>query len=259
MPSLQTVETVTIRPPMSHDTKRARSRALASVVELASWEEERKIPTATKEELDALARTAAAAFAVDTDDKIVYWNAGAEKLLGRAASDTLGKPCHEVLGGSDPFGNRYCSARCPMMSLTAAGCTPEPSCMEVKRHGADGAKVRMRTIALPEPGPRFTTLVHLLDPDEDHRLEKLVSDLRATAKGEPVSKAPAASGAANPLTPREREVVLFLSNGFAALNIAARLNLSHATVRNHIQNILRKLEVHGQVEAVSLAFRNGWI
>ena len=43
------------------------------------------------------------------------------------------------------------------------------------------------------------------------------------------------------------------------LNIAAKLNLSHATVRNHIQNVLRKLEVHSQVEAVALAFRRGWI
>ena len=43
------------------------------------------------------------------------------------------------------------------------------------------------------------------------------------------------------------------------LNIAAKLNLSHATVRNHIQNVLRKLDVHSQVEAVALSFRRGWI
>jgi len=62
-----------------------------------------------------------------------------------------------------------------------------------------------------------------------------------------------------PLSRREHEIVTLLSDGYAALNIAARLNLSHATVRNHIQNALRKLEVHSQVEIVALALRRGWV
>ena len=62
-----------------------------------------------------------------------------------------------------------------------------------------------------------------------------------------------------PLSRREHEIVALLADGYAALNIAARLNLSHATVRNHIQNALRRLEVHSQVELVSLALRRGWV
>ena len=37
------------------------------------------------------------------------------------------------------------------------------------------------------------------------------------------------------------------------------LDLSLATVRNHIHNILEKLDVHSKLEAVSLAFRQGWV
>ena len=71
---------------------------------------------------------------------------------------------------------------------------------------------------------------------------------------------PAAAGAGScPLSKREHEIVALLADGWAALNIAARLNLSHATVRNHIQNALRKLEVHSQVEIVALALRSGWV
>ena len=62
-----------------------------------------------------------------------------------------------------------------------------------------------------------------------------------------------------PLSKREHEIVALLADGYAALNIAARLNLSHATVRNHIQNALRRLEVHSQVEIVALALRRGWV
>jgi DNA-binding NarL/FixJ family response regulator len=71
---------------------------------------------------------------------------------------------------------------------------------------------------------------------------------------------PRASKAAScPLSKREHEIVALLADGWAALNIAARMNLSHATVRNHIQNALRKLEVHSQVEIVALALRRGWV
>ena len=38
-----------------------------------------------------------------------------------------------------------------------------------------------------------------------------------------------------------------------------RLRSRLATVRNHIHNILEKLDVHSKLEAVSLAFRQGWV
>jgi DNA-binding NarL/FixJ family response regulator len=61
------------------------------------------------------------------------------------------------------------------------------------------------------------------------------------------------------LSKREREIVMLLSNGYAALNIAAKLNIARTTVRNHISNVLQKLEVHSRVEAVALSIRRGWI
>lgn len=89
-------------------------------------------------------------------------------------------------------------------------------------------------------------------------LESLVASLRATV-GPAGLRLVDPPGLASPLTAREREIIVQLSNGYAAINIAARLDLSYTTVRNHIQNTLRKLEVHSQVEAVALSFRSGWI
>jgi DNA-binding NarL/FixJ family response regulator len=94
--------------------------------------------------------------------------------------------------------------------------------------------VHSATLRIPGAVPRAERTVYLLDP-----------------RG---SKA-----AVCPLSRREHEIVTLLADGWAALNIAARLNLSHATVRNHIQNALRKLEVHSQVEIVALALRRGWV
>ncbi|MEO6324128.1 MAG: LuxR C-terminal-related transcriptional regulator [Thermoanaerobaculia bacterium] len=221
-----------------------------------SWADE-EASVVSSDALDVIARTATAAFAVDPSDRIIYWNKGAEKLLGRTAENAIGLMCHDVLKGSDPFGNLYCTAQCPIMSLMKVGTTAAPFCLDVERAEPNRLKVRMQTVAYPKEGTDFTALVHLLDVNDDQRLEKLVAELRETAKG--ITIVPLPEGTPNPLTTREREIVDLLSNGFAALNIAARLNLSHATVRNHIQNILRKLEVHSQVEAIAVSFRNHWI
>jgi DNA-binding NarL/FixJ family response regulator len=61
------------------------------------------------------------------------------------------------------------------------------------------------------------------------------------------------------LTAREREVLGWMAAGLQNKEIAQKLELSLATVRNHIHNTLEKLEVHSKLEAVSLAFRNGWV
>jgi len=212
-----------------------------------------------RDAVDVLARSAAAAFALDRSGHVVYWNEGAEKLLGWRAEEVLGRCCYELLSGNDPFGNRYCGHNCPIVSAMTAGTEPAAFFMDVKSRGASRVKVRVRTAALPEPGPRFTALVHLVDRGDDERLEAVLKELHGSMEGETLPPRPEAVTHANPFGPREREIILALSNGYLSLNIAARLNLSRATVRNHIQNILRKLGVHSQVEAVSVAIRHGWI
>lgn len=59
------------------------------------------------------------------------------------------------------------------------------------------------------------------------------------------------------LTPREREILQFLAEGVTTTGIAGRLVLSQATVRNHVQNILTKLDAHSKLEAVTIALRHG--
>ncbi len=155
-------------------------------------------PNDTALRFSASSRTEPAAFATDRRRRVVYWNAGAERLLGVPRSAVVGYALDELVsqGVLDPI---------------AGTCILE----------------------IPGAGGRTDRTVYLL---------------RSEAAPEPC-----------PLTDRERGIVELLSDGYAALNIAARLGLSHATIRNHIQNILRKLNVHSQVEAVALALRRGWI
>lgn len=55
------------------------------------------------------------------------------------------------------------------------------------------------------------------------------------------------------LTPRELELLEQLKNGLTYDQIASNLFISSGTVRKHIENIYRKLEVNNKVEAVQKA------
>jgi len=54
------------------------------------------------------------------------------------------------------------------------------------------------------------------------------------------------------LSPREREILKLLAEGFYTDEIARDLGLSKHTVRVHRTNILTKLGVHSMVRAVAL-------
>jgi DNA-binding NarL/FixJ family response regulator len=53
------------------------------------------------------------------------------------------------------------------------------------------------------------------------------------------------------LTPREEEVLGYLSKGFANKEIAVKMSVSYETVRDHLRNIYEKLHVHSRTEAVA--------
>ncbi len=50
------------------------------------------------------------------------------------------------------------------------------------------------------------------------------------------------------LTARETEILKLVAKGLSYKQIAERLVLSHRTVQNHVQNSLRKLQLHNRVE-----------
>ncbi|MFI5179946.1 MAG: LuxR C-terminal-related transcriptional regulator [Thermoanaerobaculia bacterium] len=213
----------------------------------------------TEDALDLIAGSDTAAFAMDRNERIIYWNAAAERLLGWKSDEMIGKVCFSALAGRDPFGNLYCMRDCAIVRTAIEGANVEPFIMEVGRRKGGTQRVKVRVVPLPAGGRTVSCLMHLVERGDPAELERLVSSLRAAARPATESGKPDPMLSVSPLTVREREIVVLLSNGYAALNIAAKLNLSHATVRNHIQNILRKLEVHSQVEAIAVAFRRGWI
>ncbi len=63
----------------------------------------------------------------------------------------------------------------------------------------------------------------------------------------------------NVLTPREMEILELVADGLSNKEIAQRLIISLHTVKNHVHNILEKLEVGGRYAAVTYAYEHRWL
>jgi DNA-binding CsgD family transcriptional regulator len=61
------------------------------------------------------------------------------------------------------------------------------------------------------------------------------------------------------LTPRQQQTLELLAQGRSTTEIAQQLQISQATVRNHVRSLLTELRVRTRIEAVVIAFRNDWL
>lgn len=63
----------------------------------------------------------------------------------------------------------------------------------------------------------------------------------------------------NPLTEREREILVRVARGEDVAAMAAALHLSSGTVRNHLSTAIQKLGVSNRFEAARRAQESGWV
>lgn len=86
---------------------------------------------------------------------------------------------------------------------------------------------------------------HILHPDATITLE---------AQQQELANAP---HTANPLTPRERDVLAELTKGKSNKEIASSLFVTEKTIKTHISNIFSKLEVQDRTQAALYAVKHG--
>ncbi len=67
-----------------------------------------------------------------------------------------------------------------------------------------------------------------------------------------------ADGRFEGLSPRERHVLALLSEGCSNKEIARRLTLQEVTVKAHLKQVFRKLDVTNRTQAVKLVLQAGW-
>ena len=201
-----------------------------------------------------LSNTADGVCGVGHDGRIVLWNRAAERILGHVARDVLGRPCCDVFVGRDAGGNRLCYRGCHILALVGQGEMVQH--FEMATRTKQGKPVWLDISILVVPGSRrdLATTVHLFrDATVTHEVEALVRQ-RLTE-----TTLPPTNGAKNggSLTRRELEILRLLAAGANTRTMATRLRVSPATIRNHVQNMFGKLEVHSRLEAVACATRHG--
>lgn len=189
--------------------------------------------------LERALRSGAPLFTFDEEQRIRSWNAAAEEITGIAAEEIVGRQCWEALCAHDEAGGLVCHAGCSFHRLLRENWPVTPPTLLVRT--SDGPR-RMRV-------PMVTL-----------RERKLFAALLVES-GEPAATKPATNGnGARPsLTPRQHEVLTMLADGKQARRIAAELQLSEMTVRNHIRSILRELGCTSQLSAVAEARRLGLV
>lgn len=210
---------------------------------------------------EALSNSADGAFVIDGDLRIVYCNKAAEAMLGFDNDNVVGQFCYRLLRGYDGGRHSVCKARCQVAKMTLNS-KPVPN-YDIHIRTNYGVKRWLNMSVFPYRMAHTNgskVIVHLFH-ELNHRKvnEKLFTDMvgvlnriQATPPGNGTEREPLLEA----LTPREGEILMLLVKGYGTQDIAKRLSISINTVRNHIQHIFEKLQVHTRLEAVAFALKH---
>ena len=209
------------------------------------------------------------AYAMSLDQRIVFWNQGAEQILGYSADEVLGRRCYETLTGMAPGAlTPACLNGCPSIRALQRGTTPHRVELEMRCASGERKTVRLTPMIICQPAEDAPLMVHLFDEEDDTRSsEQMAESVRAElSQGgtDVVSHSPPGSPAAEPaasegasLTARELEVLQLVALGRSTSEIATSLRISEHTVRNHVRHFRGKLNASTKLEAVLTALRSG--
>ena len=168
---------------------------------------------------------------------------------------------------------------------------PDVVLMDIRMPELDGLEATRRIVAVGPGGPRVIILT-TFDLDQyvyaalragasgfllkDVTPEHLVAAVHLVRDGDALlapsitrrlverfarrdADLPAVPGDLASLTPRELEVLRLLARGLSNAELAARFQLSEATVKTHVARILAKLRLRDRVQAVVAAYECGLV
>ena len=204
-------------------------------------------------------------YAMSLDQRIVFWNQGAERILGHPAHKVLGRHCYEVVAGlASGRLTPACVNGCPSLLSLQAGAIPNAVRMQMLCSSGERKTVNLTPMVVSGVVDDAPLMVHLFDDrvgtqSPDQILAAVKSELgRGGARVVSDDPAPALpSLGAAPLTSRELEVLTLVALGRTTSSIAEALGISEHTVRNHVRNFRRKLNAATKLEAVLTALRRG--
>jgi DNA-binding NarL/FixJ family response regulator len=140
----------------------------------------------------------------------------------------------------------------PLVKILAFGIADEVD--DVADFAEAGARA---CLPLGAPFEELTLAVHELHRERTRCSPALAARLVARIAALEQEEPPAVDPSDAELTGRERQVLAFLVVGLTNKEIAQRLDVAVATVKNHVHNLLAKLGVHRRQDAVRTAYLTG--
>jgi PAS domain S-box-containing protein len=186
--------------------------------------------------------TADAAFAVDSAGRISAWNKAAAELFGLSEAQVINDQCHKVFQCADENGP-VCSERCVIeRAAVDEGLLTNFDLRIQTRSGK--LWCNLSALIANDSVSRVRHAIYIVRPVEiQKRLEQALSEFVRTQ----TLPAPHVNVR---LTSREVEVLKSLAKGHSTRKIANQLNISSATVNNHVKHILTKFDAHTRLEAI---------
>jgi DNA-binding CsgD family transcriptional regulator len=226
------------------------------------------IPASRHEEMEApmtmfsdIARHSLnALFTIDRDQRVTFWNQACEDLTGVSADDATGRPCHEILRGQDCSGRPFCGPDCPVARLSKGGPSPAKFSIRISAGEAGRVQLNVGTMLVPSDVEGEWMVAHFMQrghcKSSVGSLDRINMGAQLNGKNYQIGAPGFSSQGVGLLTEREREILCLMAYGHTTDVISQRLHISVTTVRNHIQRLMVKLNVHSRVEAVSCAHRH---
>lgn len=204
------------------------------------------------------------AFAVDGTGLIEAWNSAAEQLFGVTVEQAIGQPCGVIVQGMDECG-LVCSENCTVQQAVRRHQPMANFDLEVQTvRGQHWCNVSV--LIADTNGSTAAHAIHIMRPvDLRKRLEMVVRDFVVSSTSVPAEHAVAmlaskrSAARETDLSEREIQILRLLASGRTTTLVAEQLHISRTTVNNHVQHILRKLDVHTRLEAIRRAEHAGLI
>jgi len=206
------------------------------------------------------------AYAVDANQRIIYWDPGCEEIFGRSSNWILGRPCSDVMCGKNPVTDEpFCKQGCSVAKMASGEASTAPNSFSIKSKDKDGKEIvlSVNIVLVPSPCKKGWIVMHLLNRimgrDVISSIDYSLSGNQSVSPPKSIAASIGQDELVSRLTKREKEVLQLLSEGISLASIGKRLSISLTTVRNHMQHIQKRLGVHSQTEAVAYAYRHNLV
>ena len=187
-------------------------------------------------------------FVTDEAQRVQAWSRAAQRLLGFAPEEVVGRACYDVVMGRRPDGHPVCGKSCPVTRNARRG--RGTASYQVTAVARDGSPRYLENAVLVLEGPHGSfRVVHLL------RGSCETPPSRPPAMPQPADEMPLAEL----LTRRELEVLRLFARGTTLDEVARQLSISALTARNHTANIQHKLGVRNRLQMVLEGMRRGLV